>query len=131
MPKLMMVPYIRRPPIIDMTMAGYTMSWEWASMTGNATHISECNLLNGRLCLIPMPMTTRKPVQNLPKSRTAFPLPSAPKSSGFAHRPAIQLGTGFVSPDFWSEACITYLVLGHMSRPLEAADILNIMRMIE
>ena len=42
---------------------------------------------------IPIPMTTKKPVQNLPKSTAALPALSM-KSSGFAHLPHIQFGRG-------------------------------------
>jgi hypothetical protein len=42
---------------------------------------------------LPIPITTRNPVQNLPKSTTAFPALSI-KSSGFEHLPHIQLGRG-------------------------------------
>ena len=42
---------------------------------------------------LPTPITTKNPVQNFPKSTTAFPLLST-KSSGLAHRPQIQLGSG-------------------------------------
>ena len=45
---------------------------------------------------IPTPMTTKKPVQNLPKSTTAFPAVSM-KSSGFAHLPHIQFGKGAIT----------------------------------
>lgn len=38
-------------------------------------------------------MITKNPVQNRPKSTTAFPLDST-KSSGLAHRPQIQFGSG-------------------------------------
>jgi len=40
-----------------------------------------------------MPINTKKPVTNLPKSTIALPLLST-KSSGFAHLPQIQFGRG-------------------------------------
>lgn len=43
---------------------------------------------------LPIPIVTKNPVTNFPKSITAFPPPSLPKSSGFAHRPQIQFGSG-------------------------------------
>lgn len=42
---------------------------------------------------IPTPITTKKPVQNLPKSTTALPALSM-KSSGFAHFPHMKFGNG-------------------------------------
>jgi hypothetical protein len=45
---------------------------------------------------LPTPITTRNPVQNLPKSITAFPALSM-KSSGFEHRPQIQFGSGAIT----------------------------------
>jgi hypothetical protein len=45
---------------------------------------------------LPTPITTRNPVQNLPKSMTAFPALSM-KSSGFEHRPQIQFGSGAIT----------------------------------
>jgi len=63
--------------MIDMIIAGMEMMAECARTAGKAS-----------------PITTKNPVANFPKSRTALPLPSAPKSSGFAHRPQIQLGSG-------------------------------------
>ena len=42
---------------------------------------------------VPMPMTTRNPVQNLPKSITALPALSI-KSSGFAHLEHMKFGNG-------------------------------------
>lgn len=45
---------------------------------------------------VPMPMTTRNPVQNLPKSTTAFPALSI-KSSGFAHLEHMKFGKGAVT----------------------------------
>jgi len=50
--------------------------------------ISECARTAGSA----IPMRTKNPVQNFPKSATAFPLDS--KSSGLAHRPQIQFGRG-------------------------------------
>ena len=40
-----------------------------------------------------MPITTKKPVQNFPKSTIAL-LPLSTKSSGLEHRPQIQFGRG-------------------------------------
>lgn len=40
------------------------------------------------------PVTTRKPVKNLPKSIMLLPLLSLMKSSGLAHRLQMALGTG-------------------------------------
>lgn len=45
---------------------------------------------------VPMPMTTRNPVQNLPKSITAFPALSI-KSSGFAHLAHMKFGNGAIT----------------------------------
>lgn len=45
---------------------------------------------------IPTPITTKKPVQNLPKSTIALPELSI-KSSGFAHLPHIQFGRGAIT----------------------------------
>jgi hypothetical protein len=42
---------------------------------------------------LPTPIKTKNPVQNLPKSTIAFPELST-KSSGLAHRPQIQFGSG-------------------------------------
>lgn len=42
---------------------------------------------------VPIPITTRKPVRNRPRSSTAAPELST-KSSGLAHRLQIQLGRG-------------------------------------
>lgn len=39
-----------------------------------------------------IPMTTKNPVQNLPRSKTA--VPELSKSSGLEQRPQIQLGSG-------------------------------------
>ena len=36
MVKLMIVPYISKPPMIDMTIAGYWISAQWASNVGRA-----------------------------------------------------------------------------------------------
>ena len=56
--------------------AGTAIKPQWANSTGKA-----------------MPMTTRNPVANLPKSMTADPADSM-KSSGLAQRAQIQLGRG-------------------------------------
>ena len=45
-------------------------------------------------CDLPIPITTNPPVTNFPKSSSAFPAPSPPKSSGFASRPQIKFGKG-------------------------------------
>lgn len=45
----------------------------------------------------PIPITTSPPVTNFPKSKIALPPPSAPKSSGFAHREHIQFGRGAIT----------------------------------
>lgn len=57
----------------------------------HASHrmIAECASNTGRA----IPIKTKNPVQNLPKSTTAFPELSI-KSSGLAHRPQIQFGSG-------------------------------------
>ena len=44
---------------------------------------------------VPIPITTKNPVQNLPKSMTALPELSM-KSSGFAHRPHMKFGNGAI-----------------------------------
>jgi len=60
-----------------MIMAGIRMISEWARTIGSAN-----------------PITTKNPVQNLPKSTTAPLPPLSTKSSGLAHLPQIQLGRG-------------------------------------
>lgn len=45
---------------------------------------------------LPIPMTTRNPVQKRPRSITPAPELST-KSSGLAHRPQIQLGSGAIT----------------------------------
>lgn len=47
--------------------------------------------LNGNL---PIPITTKNPVKNLPKSTTALPSLSAVKSFGFDHLPQMAFGRG-------------------------------------
>jgi len=74
--KEIIVPYIKRPPIIDITIAGTTMIPECANKAGRA-----------------IPITTKKPVRNLPKSSTPFPDPSI-KSSGLEHRAQTAFGSG-------------------------------------
>jgi len=44
----------------------------------------------------PIPITTKNPVRNLPKSITPEPLLSM-KSSGFEARPQIQFGSGAIT----------------------------------
>ena len=44
-------------------------------------------------CDVPIPISTKNPVKNRPKSATELPELSI-KSSGFAHRAQIQLGRG-------------------------------------
>ena len=88
--------------MMDMTIAGTCISWQWASSAGRAIDDQFTSaVLHYTACVakrtnIPIPMTTRKPVQNLPKSTTAFPAFSM-KSSGFAHLPHIQFGSGAIT----------------------------------
>lgn len=65
-----------RPPIIDMTIAGISIAPLCARTAGRA-----------------IPIKTRNPVMNRPKSASEFPELSI-KSSGLAHREQIQLGRG-------------------------------------
>jgi len=75
----MMVEYIRRPPNTDMAAAPPAIC-------------DECQRTVGRA----MPMTTKKPVRNLPKSTTPFPWLSI-KSSWFAALPHSQFGNGAIT----------------------------------
>src|SRR5690606_15416896 len=90
------------------TMAGIEMIAEWASRTGSAVCDAVSNQpLNPipirpqkekgaerrRRKNIPIPITTKNPVQKRPRSSTAAPELST-KSSGFAQWLHIQLGTG-------------------------------------
>ena len=89
---------------MDITIAGTAMWPVWARRTGRAVNMDLASFFRAAdlSCMIssrelekflPMPMTTRKAVQNLPKSTTALPALSI-KSSGFEHRPHIQFGNG-------------------------------------
>jgi hypothetical protein len=95
---------------MDMAMAGIVMRAQCASNIGRAaistgqqlifsTTFPPSALLLERIREgqnLPTPITTKNPVQNLPKSMTAFPALSM-KSSGFAHRPQIQFGSGAIT----------------------------------
>lgn len=68
-----------RPPIMDMAAAPPAICSECQRSVGSA-----------------IPMTTKNPVRNLPKSITPFPELSM-KSSWFDARPQIQLGSGAIT----------------------------------
>jgi hypothetical protein len=114
--KLIIVPYISKPPTTDITAAPPAICAECHRSVGKAIGVSEIEL---RACETdrrslwrkvassyvlgvrhrdqgehsPMPITTKKPVRNRPKSITPEPELSM-KSSGFAARPHIQFGNG-------------------------------------
>jgi hypothetical protein len=92
-----------------MAMAGIVMRAQCASNIGRAARQADqqfilsttflLSFLHRRITKVsnlPTPITTRNPVQNLPKSMTAFPALSM-KSSGFEHRPQIQFGSGAIT----------------------------------
>ena len=96
------------PPHIDIAMAAYLMYSQCASSAGKAvraktkvSHTTRAVLcaVNGELVPLPMPMTTKKPVRNLPKSTTAPPPPPSEliKSSGLAHLAQMKLGKGAIT----------------------------------
>jgi hypothetical protein len=108
--KLMMVAYIRRPPKTDMAAAPPAICAECQRRAGRAVACQLCDILM-RLWLscaqripvseapwsdLPIPMTTKNPVRNLPRSTTPFPWLSI-KSSWFAALPHSQFGNGAIT----------------------------------
>jgi hypothetical protein len=91
--KLIMVPYINKPPIILITMAAGVIRSQWANMAGSAASSQSLRLFIAYPQNEPIPITTKKPVMNLPKSTTPVPPPSI-KSSCVAARLHSQFGTG-------------------------------------
>jgi hypothetical protein len=116
--KLIIVAYIRRPPKTDMAAAPPAICAECHRRVGRAVgdvsaiHIDPNSLMLLRLVPlaaygaehggplagsdVPIPITTKNPVRNLPKSTTPFPWLSI-KSSWFAARPHNQFGIGAIT----------------------------------
>lgn len=97
---------MRIPPAIDMIIAAMAITPQWKSITGKAARRISPILsrkrkrekgtkdyveFNGNL---PIPIMTKNPVKNLPKSTTALPSLSAVKSFGFDHLPQMAFGSG-------------------------------------
>ncbi|KAI0470876.1 hypothetical protein GGR56DRAFT_118147 [Xylariaceae sp. FL0804] len=71
----------------------FSCSWRWTRSAWRRRHPAGRRRRAWEKKNVPMPMSTRKPVQKRPRSSTALPELST-KSSGLAQREQIQLGSG-------------------------------------